>query len=540
MSDALKVFDRLGGVGRLLVGGIALVTIAVVFYLVSSAGPAAYAPAFTNLTPKQAGDVEEALTASHIPSKLGDAGATVMVPSSQIDAARIAIDKANIVTGGDHQGLELVTGLGTTATKFQQDSTYQIALQGQLANEIQSISGVQEATVNLTQPQQSLFMSDQNPPTASVLIDLGGGQVPASAVRSIQRLVAGSVSGLTSKNVTVTDERGDALSSADDGVGDALASKLQEDAAYSNHLESMAQEYLDSVLGPGQATVVVNARIDADQSTSDSVTYGKKGVVVAKTAEDETLKGNGAAAGGTAGTASNVPGYAGAGGASGNGNYSHTNGSEQTAVDTTQTHTVFAGGTPTHLFVSLGFAAPSGSAPGSTPAASKTQLAAAAGVQALLGIQKKDLTAGTATFQTAVAAAPAAATKGKTTTATGLPGVTQAAATASSASSASPVAMITGYLKPAAALVGFLFLLFLARRSLKRRQALLGTAEARWMPTLAAPPIPVEDIVLPSAPNPLEIAAAQKKALQAKVEDHADQRPADVAQQLRGWLAADV
>jgi flagellar M-ring protein FliF len=538
VSDALKVFDRLGGVGRLLVGGIALVTIAVVFYLVSSAGPASYAPAFTNLSPKQAGDVEEALTAAHIPSKLGDAGSTVMVPSSQIDAARIAIDKANIVTGGDHQGMELVTGLGTTATKFQQDSTYQIALQGQLANEIQSIAGIQEATVNLTQPQQSLFMSDQNPPTASVLLDLGGGQIPAGSVRSIQRLVAGSVSGLTAKNVTVTDERGDALSSADDGVGDALASKLQEDAAYSNHLESMAQEYLDSLLGPGQATVVVNARIDADQTTSDSVTYGKKGTVVNKTSENEILKGSGAGASGTAGTASNVPGYTGTGGTSGNGNYSHTNGAEQSAVDQTQTHTVYAGGTPTHLFVSLGFAAPAGTAAGTTPAMSKTQTAAAAGVQALLGISKKDITAGTASFQTAVAAAPAAATKGKTATATGLPGVTPTSAGAAAAGGG-PIAMITGYLKPAAALLGFLVLLFLARRSLKRRQALLGTAEARWMPTLAAPPIPVEDIELPVAPSPLEIAAAQKKALQAKVEDLADQRPADVAQQLRGWLAAD-
>ena len=47
MSEALKVLDRLGGVGRLLVGGVALATIAIVFYLVTSAGPAAYAPAFT-------------------------------------------------------------------------------------------------------------------------------------------------------------------------------------------------------------------------------------------------------------------------------------------------------------------------------------------------------------------------------------------------------------------------------------------------------------------------------------------------------------
>ena len=36
-------------------------------------------------------------------------------------------------------------------------------------------------------------------------------------------------------------------------------------------------------------------------------------------------------------------------------------------------------------------------------------------------------------------------------------------------------------------LAGALLLLFLARRSLRRRQALLGSAEARWMPTLTAP-----------------------------------------------------
>src|SRR5262249_39268263 len=160
----------------------------------------------------------------------------------------------------------------------------------------------------------------------------------------------------------------------------------------------------------------------------------------------------------------------------------HTHGSEQAAVDQTQTHTVQAGGDPTHLFVSVGFAAPPGTAAGTTPVASPAQQAAAAGVQALLGISKKDITAGTATFQTAVAAAPA---KGTPPTPP-LPGVSQVAAGSSSPSS-SPVSMVTSYLRPAVAALGVLVLLFLVRRSLKRRQALLGTAEARWMPTLAAP-----------------------------------------------------
>lgn len=50
MQDVLRVIDRLGSVGRLVVGGIAIATVAAVFYLVTSAGPASYVPAFTNLT----------------------------------------------------------------------------------------------------------------------------------------------------------------------------------------------------------------------------------------------------------------------------------------------------------------------------------------------------------------------------------------------------------------------------------------------------------------------------------------------------------
>ena len=60
----------------------------------TSAGPASYVPAFTNLTPRQAGDVQAALTSAKIPSKLGDASDSVLVPSASVDAARVAIDKA--------------------------------------------------------------------------------------------------------------------------------------------------------------------------------------------------------------------------------------------------------------------------------------------------------------------------------------------------------------------------------------------------------------------------------------------------------------
>src|SRR4051794_12716999 len=131
MGELFKILDRLGGTGRLIVGGVGLATVAAVFYLVMSAGPSSQAPLYTNLTPKQAGDIQAALAGASVTSTLGDNGTSVSVPTAKIGAARVAVDQAGLVTNGEHQGWELVDGLGMGATQFQQDVSYQRALEGE-------------------------------------------------------------------------------------------------------------------------------------------------------------------------------------------------------------------------------------------------------------------------------------------------------------------------------------------------------------------------------------------------------------------------
>ena len=58
-----------------------------------------------------------------------------------------------------------------SSTDFQQNVAMKRALEGELANQIQNIAGVSDATVNLAMPQQTLFLADQKQPTASVLLD---------------------------------------------------------------------------------------------------------------------------------------------------------------------------------------------------------------------------------------------------------------------------------------------------------------------------------------------------------------------------------
>jgi flagellar M-ring protein FliF len=541
MQDILRVIDRLGSVGRLVVGGIAIATVAAVFYLVTSAAPAAYVPAFTNLTPRQAGDVQSALAAAKIPSKLGGTSDTVLVPGAQVNAARVAIDKSGMSVNGQHDGYQLLDKLGMSSTDFQENVAMKRALEGELANQIQNISGVSEATVNLAMPQETLFLADQKQPTASVLLTLSGGGFDDVAVRGVQRLVANAVTGLTPANVVITDQAGDLISSSDGGIGDAAASKLATESGYSRQLEAGAQQIVDQMLGAGAGLVSVNARLNLDSQTQKKITYGTTGVPLQKTAETELLKGTGTGASGAAGTPSTIPGYTGGSAAGGATNYTHTKGDQTNGVDQTVTDTTVAGGTPTNMFVAIAFAAApatpkTGSATTPTPGVpTKDQLAAAKAVQAYLGISQKDLTSGVDTFQTSVSTLAAGGSSGTT----GASAFVPASSLGKSSGGGLIPAIVTDHLREGAAVAGALVLLFLTRRSLRRRQALLGSAEARWMPTLSAPPIPVDDIALPSGPNQHELEAANKKALQGRVEDIAGQRPGDVAQQLRGWLAED-
>ena len=248
--------------------------------------------------------------------------------------------------------------------------------------------------------------------------------------------------------------------------------------------------------------------------------------------EVEKLSGSGGAAAGAAGTASNVPGYTAGSGSGSTTKFDHTKTDETTGVDQTVTTTERASGDPAHLFVALAFS-PSKDAKGAAATGGKLsadQQAASDSVQSLLGITEDDVDEGVHTFSASVST-------------TAIPdSATAAAATAQAATGGGgggPIAMAKGYARPAAIALGVLLMLFLVRRSLGRRQQLLGSSQAGWMPALSAPPIPIDDIGLPEGPSQAQLEGMNKRQLQARVEELAQARPDDVAQQLRGWLAED-
>ena len=132
------------------------------------------------------------------------------------------------------------------------------------------------------------------------------------AVRGMAQLASSAVKGLKSENVTITDSTGAVLwPSADGGAGagGGSSSKASAEARYARQAESSVNAMLAATLGPGKAQVKVNADLNMDETTEKELTYAAKGTPLKTSEETEKLEGGAAAAGGTAGTGSNVPTY---------------------------------------------------------------------------------------------------------------------------------------------------------------------------------------------------------------------------------------
>src|SRR5258707_512685 len=213
--------DRLKDQGRRFVDGFTagqkamtvLGVIAVVFAgmtFMSWAAKPDYAPLYTGLSSQDAGAVTTALDAQHIKYQITGGGGTIMVSRKDVDKTRIDLSAKNIPAGGD--SFVLLDKQGITTDQFTRNIDYQRALQGELAKAIESISGVSAATVTLTIPQQTVFVgSNEDKPTAAVLVKTTGNALSGDAVNAIVHLVASSIPNMNPDDVTVADASGSVL-----------------------------------------------------------------------------------------------------------------------------------------------------------------------------------------------------------------------------------------------------------------------------------------------------------------------------------------
>ncbi len=281
------------------------------YLFMSWASQPSYVPLFSNLSSSDAAAITQKLASNKVPYELSEGGQQVLVPSSDVYQQRLDMAAAGLPSSGD-QGYSLLDSSGVTTSQFQQQVEYQQAVADELEQTIESINGVSSAVVNVVIPQESLFSSSSDQPSASVLVSLDAGiTLTAEQVEAIVHLVASSIEGLTPDNVTVADSNGDVLNAPGTDAGNVAAGTIeqQQTETYDQSLDDSLQDMLASVLGAGNAVVHASAVLDFDQTqiTSEMYDPDKQGPIpVQQATSKETYTGAGASQAAGVG-ASNVP-----------------------------------------------------------------------------------------------------------------------------------------------------------------------------------------------------------------------------------------
>jgi len=221
-----------------------------------------YRVLYSNLSDRDGGAIVAALNQMNVPYKFSDGGGAIMVPESQVHDARLRLASQGLPKGSV-VGFELMEQQRIGVTQFQEQINYQRALEGELAKSIQSLSAVQAARVHLAIPKSTVFMREQQRPSASVLVNLYPGRTLERAqIAGIVNLVSSSVPELAAKSVSVIDQSGTLLSvqtHAQDGT--------MLDANQLQYLQTLEATYINrilSILEPLVGRENVRAQVTAD------------------------------------------------------------------------------------------------------------------------------------------------------------------------------------------------------------------------------------------------------------------------------------
>lgn len=234
-----------------------------------------YRVLFSNFNDKDGGAIVASLQQLNIPYKYSDGGGAILVPANQVHDARLKLASQGLPKGGN-VGFELMENQKLGISQFLEQVNFQRALEGELARSIQAVSAVQTARVHLAIPKASVFVREQQKPTASVLLNLYPGRIlDQQQVSAIVHLVASSIPELPAKNVTIIDQNGNLLSdtSKQTSNNNLDPSQLKYVQDFQLSIVKKIESIISPIVGPQNVRAEATADIDFSRSEQAAETY---------------------------------------------------------------------------------------------------------------------------------------------------------------------------------------------------------------------------------------------------------------------------
>ena len=255
----------------ILVGG----TIAGLAFLLTWSENGDLHPLYSNLAPEDAAEIVTKLKEKQIPYQLTLDGTGVRIPYDKIYETRLELASQGLPRGNGI-GFEVFDDTKLGMTEFVQNVNYQRALQGELSRTINTLLEVESSRVHIVLPARSLFIEEEEPATASVILKLRRGKyLNKEQIQGIVHLVSSSVSRLDPEDVTIIDDSGKMLAGFKEKstVSQITSNQLAFQEKKERLLENRVKTMLESVLGQDRAIVRVSCLLNFTQQEKTEELY---------------------------------------------------------------------------------------------------------------------------------------------------------------------------------------------------------------------------------------------------------------------------
>jgi len=264
LSQLNATFSNLSLGKKITLMTLILGSVAGFLFLMNWSGKSEFQPLYAQLDPEDASVILSKLKEQKIDYRIGSNGSTVLIPQEHIYETRMQMASEGLPRGSG-VGFEIFDNTKLGMTAFAQNVNYQRALQGELSRTINQISEIESSRVHIVMTEKSLFVDEEEPASASVILKLRSGKwLNQGQVNGILHLVSSSVARLSPENVTIVDSKGKLLAGVKNpsSFGSLSSDQLDYQDRVEKALENRIRTMLESALGENKAIVRLSGSFD--------------------------------------------------------------------------------------------------------------------------------------------------------------------------------------------------------------------------------------------------------------------------------------
>jgi len=195
------------------------------------------------------------------------------ITEEQKDIAIISVVKSGVMD--KNIGLEVFDKGDFTSSREDKRIRLSRAINGELARLIRKLPRINDASVFISMPKDTIFTSMKEPTTATVqlVVDLGADKLDRNIIKSVVNLLMGSIDDIDEANISITDTNGNVYSSVEDPSANMLDMQQDKDT----YMKQKINSQLDRLIGKGNYVVTVSTYLREIPQETSKLSYTPQG-----------------------------------------------------------------------------------------------------------------------------------------------------------------------------------------------------------------------------------------------------------------------